>query len=136
MWPSEFHCADADGVGLARNTSVADIDIVIARGEIATGLKAQGDVVAAGGVANERMLTDGRVVVAGGVVNERIEHRWPCCVPVVLLKSACTTGGRVALPVVLFVERTHTVGRVVAAGGVVIERIEHQWPCCERRWCC
>ena len=33
--------ADADRVGLAGNTLVADIDIVIARGEIFTGINAQ-----------------------------------------------------------------------------------------------
>jgi hypothetical protein len=32
--------ADADGVGFARNTEVADIDIVIACGEVSTGGKA------------------------------------------------------------------------------------------------
>ena len=58
-------CADADGVGLARNTMVADVDIVTACGEIYTGLKAQGDVAAAGCVVKERLNTSGRVGAAG-----------------------------------------------------------------------
>ena len=62
--------ADADGVGFASNTGVADIDIVIASGEIIAGFKAQCDVVAAGCVA-ERTETSGRVVVAGCVAIER-----------------------------------------------------------------
>ena len=46
--------ADANGVGLASNTTIADVDIVIARGEIVAGCNAQCDVVAAGGVVQER----------------------------------------------------------------------------------
>ena len=63
----------------------ADIDIVIARGEVATGVKAQRDVVAAGGVAKERVNTVGRVVVAGGVANRarktdgRVVCAGACC---------------------------------------------------------
>ena len=56
---------------LASNTCVADIDIVIARGEIATGGIAQCDVVAAGGVAIERKTAIRRVVAAGLVIIER-----------------------------------------------------------------
>lgn len=59
--------ADADGVRLASDAGVADIDVVIARGEIYTGLIPQSDVVAAGGVEIERGVTAGRVFVAGGV---------------------------------------------------------------------
>src|SRR5947209_1036346 len=40
--------ANADAPGLASYTSIADIDIVIARGEIHTGINAQGDVAFAG----------------------------------------------------------------------------------------
>ena len=43
--------ADPDGVGLGRNTLIADVDIVIARGEVLTGVNAYGDVVAPGRVA-------------------------------------------------------------------------------------
>ena len=65
-------CANADGVGLGRNTSVADIDIVIARGEVDSGVNAKGDVVVAGGVGNERKSTISRVFDAGGVEIERV----------------------------------------------------------------
>ena len=46
---------------------VADVDIVIARGEITTGVEAQSDVDAAGCVLQERRMTNGRVIVAGCV---------------------------------------------------------------------
>jgi hypothetical protein len=63
--------ADTDFVGLARHSSVADINIVIARGEIPTGLKAQGDIAPAGCVI-ERLSTVGCVEAAGLVVKERL----------------------------------------------------------------
>jgi hypothetical protein len=49
--------ADADGVGLGRNPLVANIDIVISRGEKHTGKVAKRDVVAAGCVIVEREST-------------------------------------------------------------------------------
>ena len=63
--------ANANGVGLSPNTFVADIDIVIARGEIQTGAKAQGDITVTC-VAIERQITVGGVVVAGDVEIERV----------------------------------------------------------------
>src|SRR5262249_3475913 len=61
-----FWCADADRVGLARNTLIADIDVVIACGEICTSYKAHADVAAAGCVY-ECTVADGGVEVAGCV---------------------------------------------------------------------
>jgi hypothetical protein len=73
---------DADFVGLASNTFVADIDIVVAHGEIVTGRSAQRDVVAAGCVVSERSITAGCVVAAQ-------YNRLPCSRrAVVLLWSA------------------------------------------------
>jgi len=63
--------ADADGAVVAGEPAVADIDIAIARGEIKTGISAQGDVAAAGCVVGERSVTVGRVAVAGGVAKKR-----------------------------------------------------------------
>ena len=57
-------------IGTAR---VADIDIVIARGEIEAGVMAQGDVVVASVVLEERTDTVCGVVVAGSVAIERLE---------------------------------------------------------------
>ena len=59
--PVDRLVADADGIGLARNPCVADIDIVIARGSIPTGVTAQGNIGVAGCVVVERLETDGRV---------------------------------------------------------------------------
>mgnify|MGYP003694360061 CR=1 FL=1 len=54
--------ADADLGRVARDTAVADIDIVAASGEISTGAIAQPDVVATGFVTIEGIKTAGRVV--------------------------------------------------------------------------
>src|SRR5207247_9370250 len=62
--------ADADRADFGSNTFVADINIIIARGERVTSCKAQCNVVEAGGVATERFSTDGRVDAAGCVCNE------------------------------------------------------------------
>ena len=97
--------ADADGVGLAANAFIADVDIVIAGAEIDAGVSAQCDVVAAGGVVKERFQTGGGIVIAGCVLNER-----------------ANTGGRVAAASCVQQESSKTGGRVVGAG-VVKKRI-------------
>jgi hypothetical protein len=77
--------ADADCAGLANNTPVSYIDVVIAGGEILAGATAQCDISLAGGVAPERIKTPGRVVAAGRVASERTKtvgcvcHRRLCC---------------------------------------------------------
>jgi hypothetical protein len=53
--------ADSDRIGFGANTCVADIDVVIARGEIDAGVKAYCDVVIA-------VVVKESVVAAGGVV--------------------------------------------------------------------
>ncbi len=102
-----FSSADADCVGLARNASVGNIDIVTASGEISTGFSAQCDVERTSGIARECIVTDGRVVVAACVARERKN-----------------TGGRVAVARSIACERIKTVGRVVVASGVARERIK------------
>ena|SRR5437773_4290642 len=97
--------ADADGVGVASNTSVADSDIEIARGKAGTGEYAQCDIVAAACVVIERKSTVGCVLDAGCVVLERSGSRG--CVVV---------GGRV-VP-----ERKSAVGRVLPARRIILER--------------
>jgi hypothetical protein len=59
--------ANPNGVGLIRDTFIADVDIVIACGEIKAGFVTQGDVAEAAGVAPERSNAMGRVGVAGDV---------------------------------------------------------------------
>ena len=99
----------------------ADNDVVTARGEIRTGLKAQGDVAPAGclierlntssrvGVAGcievKRLITVGRVAEAGSVVIQR-------------LKTHC----RVEKGSCVVIERFSTVRRVRGASCVVMER--------------
>src|SRR5439155_14460574 len=65
------YVADANSIALGRNTEVADVGIVIARGEISTGSSAQCDIAAAGCVASERIKTAGRVGLALCVAIER-----------------------------------------------------------------
>src|SRR4030095_2960845 len=92
--------ADADFVGLACHSSVSDIDIVTARGEIHTGLTHHGDIDAAGYVAKERLITIGRVAEAGSIVEQRlithcrVEKGQSCCYtapesPLPCFKSLC-----------------------------------------------
>jgi hypothetical protein len=68
-WSADFQlrahllkfAADADSVGLAIDTRVTNIDIVIARGKAAAGANAHCRVIAAGGVVQDRLITVGRV---------------------------------------------------------------------------
>src|SRR5215217_2318403 len=62
--------ADPNPGRLASNTSVADIDIVTASGEIKAGVNTQCNVAAAGRVVEERIDTGSRVAAAGGVAKE------------------------------------------------------------------
>ena len=63
--------ADANGVGLASNAQVANIDIVAAGGENKTGAKAQCNVTSANRIAIERTYANGGVVKAADVLIKR-----------------------------------------------------------------
>ena len=93
--------ADADGAGLASNTSVGDVNIVTARREKQTGVNAQCDVAGPGCVVLERIDAQGRVQ-AGVVVLERRK-----------------TDGRVVVAGYVAKERASAIGRVGIASGVV-----------------
>ena len=97
--------ADGDGAGFAGNAFVADIDIVNARGEVNTGLKANCDIAAAGGVVKEGIESLTNVVAAGGVAAERFK-----------------TAGRVVAARGVATQYRSTAGRVVAAGCIAKER--------------
>src|ERR1700675_2057948 len=87
--------ADADGAGLASNTLVPYIDIVVARREIGTGEIAQCHVADAGCVIHERGKTLGRVAVAGCVVIKRKIANCRVVVAGRVEKEGETTVGRV-----------------------------------------
>ena len=112
--------ADANGIGLGRNTCVADVDIVIARGEIAPA-PVPNAILPAPGVLLERTNTGGRVEVAGGVVKERITTGGRVEVAGDVVKKRLPTGGRVEVAERVAKERINTGGRVVAADGVTKE---------------
>jgi hypothetical protein len=65
-------CADSDSEGIARITSVADIDIAISRGDITAGVITQSDVNGTGR-ASKRMTANGRVA---DLANREHAIRW------------------------------------------------------------
>jgi hypothetical protein len=104
--------SDANCIRFGRNTDIADVDVIIARGEVGTSLKAQccigaAGVAAAGRVVQQRKNTGGRVGVAGGVAVERTD-----------------TGGCIRLAACVVVERLTASGGVVVAVGIAVERLK------------
>ena len=99
--------ADADSVCIARNASVADVDVVSASGDILTGLKAHCDVAAARCEPIKRPLTLSGVVAAGCELIERP-----------------TPASRVAVASGVALECVKTVGGVVIADCITQECIE------------
>jgi hypothetical protein len=67
--------SDANRVGLGRSTNVADIDIVIACGEIKAGTIAQCNVASTSGVVKKRLKTVGHVGVSLSVIEKRLPTR-------------------------------------------------------------
>src|SRR5262249_42753881 len=118
-----LNIADANGVGFPANTSVADIDIVTARGETSPCATAQCNVVVPGCIVIERSSTVGRVAIARNIsvkcpnTVSRVEAA-VCVVEECLITSSC-----VDVTVIIVIERLHTGGGVKAASGVLIERI-------------
>src|SRR6266513_1787981 len=112
---------NANRLSLPGNPLVADIDIVIARGEIYTGSHAQSDIAAAGGV-KQRLKTVGRVPVAGCVVFERFNTVGRVEAALCVARERLKTVGRVVAALCVAAERVNTVGRVEAALRVVVER--------------
>src|SRR6266478_6396283 len=106
--------ADADCVSLGRNTNVADINILIARGEICTGKIAQGDVAGASCVIHKRIIAAGRVAVTGCVGEERKITKCRVVRPGCVGEERETTGSRVPDGGGVGKERVMTVGRCVA----------------------
>src|SRR5207237_7887787 len=92
--------------GLASNTDdlATDIDIVMANGQIQTGVNPQCGVLPSG-VVSERGGTDGRAVAIASIA------------------SQCTrTNSRIGNACRVAEERLRASGRVVVAGGAVKER--------------
>src|SRR5262249_55257495 len=96
--------ADANGARLAGQTSIADVDVSIARGKVETRFKSQGDVIATGCVSQKRVKTYCCILVAGRVVQER------------------TSPVRRVVAARVEIKHTITGCRVVAAGFAEIER--------------
>ena len=97
--------ADTDCLVLASHTSVADLNVLIARGELSARIIAQSDVGVAACIVTERVLTGGRVGAAGCVANERVN-----------------TGGRIVVPGTVELQRRHAGGSIVVAGRIEVKR--------------
>src|SRR4029077_7608343 len=110
--------ADADCAGLARDSRVANIDVVISCGEIGTGESAQCDVVPASCEIKTGPKTHCNVVPAGCVTSEA--KRTVCRVLVAgcVAYQSRTSVGRVAIAGCVVKERLKTDCRVVAVDGV------------------
>ena len=91
-------CADADCIRFVANTLVADIDVVIACGEIESGLSAQRDVEGTGCVPMSAFLPLAVLPAAVVLLLERLKPLAVLLLPVVLFSSALTAAGRVVLP--------------------------------------
>jgi hypothetical protein len=112
--------ADANSVGFTSCSESADIDVIAARGEIASGTAANGEVVISD-VTKKRIITDSSVVVSEGTLGKRVET--VSCVPCTgrIARERTSSGGRVATTRRVLPERLRTVGRVGVAGCVAIE---------------
>src|SRR5215813_9779103 len=116
-----FSGTNANCVGLARNTSVRNIDIVTASGEMFTGFSAQRDVERTSGITRECIVTVGRVVVSACVAAERRITGGRITISVGVPERKIT-GGRVLETGLVPIERPHTVRDVEGTGCVKAER--------------
>ena len=110
--------ADADPVRLARDTGVADIDIVTARREINASSSAYGDVAAAGRVVEKRIEPAGRVAVTDGIAKECPKTAGGILTADRVANKRRKTGGCVAIAARVTPERIQASGRVTVADSV------------------
>src|SRR5262249_3439937 len=97
--------ADADRARLGVDTLVRDVDVVVAAGQLDSGIRAERNIVLAFGVCRQRLEPDGGVVRPGLIVPERARAA-----------GGVVAAGRVVL------ERAIAMGAVEATGGVAEER--------------
>src|SRR6266542_2589776 len=112
--------ADADYIGLHSRTYIADVDVIIACGEIHAGAKAQCDVEVTGAVY-QRTSTVGRVQGTGCVVFERNATRCRVFEAGCVGNKRGATTGCVAVTGCVLKERSPTFTRVRISGRVVKE---------------
>ena len=116
--------ADTNGIGFPSNTSVKNIDVVTACGEIFTGVMAQCDVAVAGCVANQRSKTIGSVAFAGGILTKRSMSVGGVEASGCVAKERIKPVGGVGAPGCVAKERFKPVGGVVIAPCVEKERLK------------
>src|SRR6266498_59402 len=98
--------ADSDHPRLASYSVITNVDVVIARGQIGARAGAQSDVAVAGSVPEERERAMSRVGSAGsGILICRVEE------------EGTSASGRVKVAHFVALERKHTKGSIVSAGG-------------------
>ena len=108
---------DTQGIGLASNASVADIDIAITRGESTTGAKAQCDITTTG-VVVQRAKTTGHVVVARCIVKKCAIAQCDVSVAHCIAEERLLANGDVVLAGHVVLEGSSAVSRVEVAGVV------------------
>src|SRR5207245_534299 len=116
--------ADTNGIGFPSNTSVKNIDVVTARGEISTSVIAQCDVAVPGCVANERSKTIGSVAFAGGILTKRSMSVGGVEASGCVAKERIKPVGGVGAPDCVAKERINPVGSIVIAPCVGKERLK------------
>src|SRR5207248_4076766 len=116
--------SDADGVGVTGVSShvSANVDIVTASGEAATGPATQGSVIRTGAV-QKREITLGCVIMADPIVVKRVDSSSDVAVACRIRIECVVSGGRIETTVRVRLKGTPTSSRVATAGGVAQERI-------------
>jgi hypothetical protein len=115
-------CAEADGVSLGRNTFIANIDIVVTRGEVCTRVTAQPDVIAASCVKKERVIAQSNVIAASCVKSEREAAVGRVEEAGGVECERAITDGCVLVSRGVLIEGSKTIGSVVEATAVALER--------------
>src|ERR1051326_7590448 len=131
--------SDANGIGVARRTGGANVDVIVAVGQATPGTRTQTDVIRAGNVFErvrairrvviadfihiERIITGRSVAIADGIKAERTNPGSGIDVTGCIVEKRAISGGRVEVAVTvgvsgIVIERFIPGSRVAVAGGV------------------
>jgi len=122
-----FSRTNADRIGLASNTDIADIDVVTARREFRTGKSAYRSIKATGRIPKQRRRSERQVANPGGIVTQRGQTICRIIAAGAVAKECVNAVRRIVAPGVAGKaarERVVTDRRVVAAGSVGKKRLK------------
>src|SRR6266498_3620700 len=108
--------ADSDHPRLASYSVITNVDVVIARGQIGARAGAQSDVAVAGSVPEERERAMSRVGSAGSVT-QQCRSAGSGILICRVEEEGTSASGRVKVAHFVALERKHTKGSIVSAGG-------------------